>query len=71
MNGRGTWTETQRDCEKQGRDMKWPGGATLALIESSSDQEAVMTAMNGVDARKYPQVYIGGFNRYESGKKNW
>ena len=40
----------------------------MALIGSSSDQEAVMTAMNGVDATDYPQ---GGFNRYESGKKNW
>ena len=33
----------------------------MALIGSSSDQEAVMAAMDGVDARRYPQVYIGFF----------
>ena len=68
-NSRGSWMEESRFCQITGAKMKWPGGATLATIGSSSDQEAVMTAMNGVDPKKYPQVYIGGFNINYSGKK--
>jgi hypothetical protein len=73
MNGKGTWTETLADCQKQGKDMDMEIGAGLATIWTSSAQEAVMAAMNGVDATDYPQVYIGGFKRYEdwSGEKNW
>ena len=70
-NGRGSWLEQERGCQQMGAKMKWPGGASLATIGSSSDQKAVMKAMNGVDPNKYQQVFIGGFNRYYSGKKNW
>eukprot|EP00091_Calanus_sinicus_P019100 TRINITY_DN4640_c0_g1_i4.p1 TRINITY_DN4640_c0_g1~~TRINITY_DN4640_c0_g1_i4.p1 ORF type:complete len:172 (-),score=34.88 TRINITY_DN4640_c0_g1_i4:51-566(-) len=71
MGGRGSWLETERACQQAGAKMKWPGGASLATIGSSSDQAAVMTAMNGVDPNKFTHVYIGGFNRFYGGKKNW
>ena len=51
--------------------MQWRGGASLAVIRSSEDQDAVMEAMRGVDGSRYPQVFIGGLNKIESGKKNW
>ena len=68
MNEKGTWKETQLACEKTGRELVETettryDGASLALIGSSSDQEAVLTALDGVDASEYPQVYIGGFSK--------
>ena len=43
----------------------------MATIGTSSDQNAVLTAMKGVDPKKNPQVYIGGFNRYYGQRVNW